>query len=165
MTVADTSTDSPTLDRYEQLRDHLEYWRTRIAPEWDLLLMKEPPDEETRRESRAVIQSSTDYHQACLWIDERFVEQGDWPEIEVTIAHELLHLVTREYRCAADILMSEVSSRQWSTFRQISGSAEERLVDRCARVMVAERRSHREAAPPRRGRIALGKDWLIDDED
>lgn len=116
-----------------QLEQRIDLWRARLVPEWRLTIVDKPISDEMP-ECRAEVQADEDYHHATLYIAQS-VLADELGEVDVTIVHELLHLLVRECRRTFNLVEGQVHRDVFDLLRQHFETAEEQLVERVARVV------------------------------
>ena len=117
----------------DEFLGRLERWRERLVPEWRITV-------ETQRrdvDMHAQVATDDEYHHAALWIDVDFIETGDPAEVDVTIVHELLHLLLRETRRTLDLIGGQLHRDAMAVISEHHRVAEEIVADRVSRAVVA----------------------------
>lgn len=118
----------------DAVADRVEFWRLRLTPEWRITVTGSTTPPEEMPDCRAMIQASEDYHHADLWIAPAVLRE-ELGEIDVTIVHELLHLLMREMRRTLDLIEGQVAPAVHSLLEQRFTTEEEGAVERLARVI------------------------------
>lgn len=121
----------------KQLIARVEHWRVQIAPEWRITIVDEPWDDDAMLgNANATTEADEEYQHARMWFRKAHRKKSPLGELDVTIVHEILHLLCREQRYVVDLVKTNVSEDFFETLRGLSIGAEERLVDRLARIIV-----------------------------
>lgn len=130
----------------DELKIRVEHWRQRLLPEWRVLLFDEPPPwaEDEDREYNAIVQTAEDYLEARIFFTDEALDR-DAPDVEVTIVHELLHPAMRELRGVIDRV--QLHPAEAGSVLSALSSAEERVVDRLSRAIVALDRDDTDLGP------------------
>jgi hypothetical protein len=114
----------------DDIAERIEFWRERLTPEWRITLSAEDPD----NENNAQVRSSEHYHWAEVRIAPKAAAAGGG-ELDVTIVHELLHLLMRDMRRIVDLVEDQVHRDVHTIIFDTFLSAEEAAVERLARII------------------------------
>lgn len=120
----------------QQLAKRVEHWRSLLAPEWRITLDPagpHPADEEDQY--NACVQADDDYLHARLWVRQSFYRDAELGEVDVTLVHELLHLLLRELRRIEDLVRPHLTSAVSLLLADRQRTEEERVVERLARII------------------------------
>lgn len=113
----------------------VERWRRLLAPEWRVTLVDELP-EDPGYPVNAQVAADDDYLHARLWLNpDRYAPATPLGELDVTIVHELVHLLLRELRRTIDLLDGQVHRDVHRLLEERFRHEEELLVERVARVV------------------------------
>lgn len=125
------------------LKAHLDYWRTRLCPEWAVAFSWERPT--IHPECRMESSRASDYLAATI----RVKPLSEWhvdPEeggidlaAEVTVVHELLHNVMHDVGHAHVGVEEHMHREAWRVQERVFRHCLERVVDRLAVALVYER--------------------------
>lgn len=118
-----------------ELVARVEHWRERIAPEWQLSVITERPELDDP-DVNACCTADDDYLHAAIWVNPAYLGRTTAARLDVTIVHELVHLYFRDLRAALEPLEELVGKPTAATIRGTAMNAEERAVDRLARLIV-----------------------------
>lgn len=121
----------------------LEKWRARLAPEWRITVYESGPDWRDEEDYLATVQCDDDYAHAKIHLTDACLARDD-ESVEVTIVHEILHLLTRELRRVLDRGKGYWPPSVHDLLSDGFEHDEEALVDRLAHAIV---RSDRQAWP------------------
>jgi hypothetical protein len=121
----------------EQLACAVERWRLILIPEWRVVLMDERPPWEVDNDFHAVSQTSEDYTEIRVHFTDECLLRDD-AQVEVTIAHELLHALTRPWRGITDRVAPYLPQFAIDQLEAERVHEEEKLVDRLSRVLIAQ---------------------------
>ncbi len=120
------------------LERRVEFWRALLAPEWRITLSDRRPgadDDPDDDQYHATIRSAEDYLHATLWVRADFYGEAEASEVDVTIVHELVHLLMRELRRTMDLIVTHVHRDTYTVLDARFRTEEERLVERVARII------------------------------
>lgn len=114
----------------------MEAWRARLAPEWRVKLMDEPPGDEQEAFWAISQVPNPEYHEMLLHFPDDSLQRADH-HIEVTVVHELLHSLLRLVaRGTLDELVYYVAPNVHNDAIERARVREETFVDRLARAIV-----------------------------
>jgi hypothetical protein len=112
----------------------VEFWRQRLTPEWRVVLMDTlPPDHDG--DCWATSQTAVDYTRISIHFTDECLSRDD-AEVHVTIAHELLHALTRPWRTTMDRVFPYLPRAAFEQLDRERVHEEEKLVDRLSRLLV-----------------------------
>ena len=120
----------------EDLPVVVELWRQRLIPEWRVVLMDTKPDWETDDDFYAISQTADDYTEIRVFFTDECLARED-ANVHVTIAHELLHALTRPWRTVIDRVEPYLPQLALDHLNAERIHEEEQLVDRLSRLLVA----------------------------
>lgn len=110
-----------------------------LLPEWRVELHDKPwPDAEEMDDYWAISRCHDDYTTQKIHFPDESLEREPLA-IEITVVHELLHALTRPWREQINSLAGSLSREAYTTLADARVHEEEQLVDRLARVLVAQR--------------------------
>jgi hypothetical protein len=117
-----------------ELAVFVELWRQRLIPEWRVVLMDAlPPDHHGN--CLATSQTDEDYTRISIHFTDECLSRDD-AEVQVTVAHELLHALTRPWRTTVDRVEPYLPQVAFEQVEAERLHAEEQLVDRISRLLV-----------------------------
>lgn len=118
----------------------VEFWRLRLAPEWRIKLMDEPPEDEEGPFFAISQVPAPDYTEMVVHFPDSSLDRPD-VLIEQTVVHEILHSLAREMtRRTLDELDRYVAPNVHEDAVDRARAREETFVDRIARSIVAIQR-------------------------
>lgn len=119
----------------EELPARVEHWRRILVPEWLIELSDKPIDDESADDYYAMCRTRDDYTIATLYFTDDCLARP-FEDVEVTIVHELLHMLTRPWRHQIRDLCGPLGGDAYRALDRAREHEEEQLVDRLARVIV-----------------------------
>jgi hypothetical protein len=119
-----------------ELERRLEHWRERLVPEWRLTLKESGPNWQDEDDYLATVQADSDYHHAKVYFTSACLDR-DEASIDVTIVHELLHLLAREMRRTLDVVKDHTPPAVHAIASETQSTGEEQLVERVAHAIVS----------------------------
>ncbi len=126
-----------------ELAELVERWRAILVPEWRIRLCDEPWSDAAEMDDYwAISQCHEDYADQKVHFPDASLERHPL-DIETTVVHELLHALTRPWRDQVDSVRMALANDTAQVLRNQREHEEEQLVDRLARVLVAQAHGRR----------------------
>lgn len=123
------------------LAARVEFWRALIVPEWRVELVRDRADvtrenaDEPEEDFKASICAAEHQHYARVWVRETHWRTAPLGEVDVTVVHELLHLIFRRGRRIVDELDGLIHRDVHKLLEERFEVAEELAVERLARII------------------------------
>jgi hypothetical protein len=118
-----------------QLARRVEWWRSRLVPEWRVCLMTEPPPDHPMDNVAGVMECDWTIAQIRVHIPDSTLQLDD-RAIDRVIVHELLHAPLDQVLDHDEILEAHVAPSLWEAYREGRRSDMEQYNDRVARLIV-----------------------------
>lgn len=132
-----------------QARAAFDYWRSRLAPEWAVVLnLKDPTEEyEQGKADRASKYLTAEIKLGKDWPQgfkgDSWAETLGWSDpglrVEALIVHELLHLTFHDLENVTYRTREHFSRQEWAMLAGEHDHHLERTIERCAFALVAQR--------------------------
>lgn len=119
----------------DDLAAAVELWRQRLIPEWRVVLLDHKPPWKVDGEFYACAQTADDYPRISIHFTDDCLDRDD-AEVHVTVAHELLHALTRPWRTVTDRVEPYLPQLALDHLDAERIHEEEQLVDRLSRLLV-----------------------------
>jgi hypothetical protein len=126
-----------------ELAELVEHWRAILLPEWRIEMHDEPwSDADEMDDYWAISRCHDDYASQKIHFPDASLERHPL-DVEITVVHELLHALTRPWRVQINATRSALGQDVHHGLYCQREHEEEQLVDRLARVLVAQAHGRR----------------------
>lgn len=124
----------------EELAERVETWQERLAPlglsAWKFSVHTRDVVPGTPN-SQASVTSAENYDSAAFYFRHDFLEGADDEELDITIIHEWLHLLFRDFDNAIELVQPWMPDATYDTFDENIRQRREGVIERLARALYA----------------------------
>lgn len=117
----------------KQLAQRVEFWRRRICPDFDVQLLREPPEPEHWQDNWGHIEPDPTYRRGKLWVNTRTIP--DAKQLDETICHELVHLALADLAKVQEDIALDLGNEARTALRRRWDEAAEHAAEQLARVI------------------------------
>ncbi|HYI80021.1 MAG TPA: hypothetical protein VEW67_04100 [Thermoleophilaceae bacterium] len=119
----------------DQLAERVEWWRSRVVPEWRVALNDDPPPDHDMDNVAGVMQSDWTIAELKIHFPDDTLELIDI-KLDCIIVHELLHGALDRVLDHDEILRPHVAASLWIAYQGGRNGDMEEFNDRMARIIV-----------------------------